>query len=59
MISKYNYKMIIGINSFSHLTEIYSTIYKPKFNAKQIKYVENELSFFSKNEVLLNPSLWR
>jgi len=53
-----NNKIIIGINSFSNLTEIYSLLHKKKLSDKKIRFIEKEFEPLNKKEVLSNPSLW-
>ena len=51
-------KMIIGINSFSHLTEIYSLLFRKKFNINELKFIEKQFKLLNQKELLSNPTLW-
>ena len=51
-------KMIIGINSFSHLTEIYSLLFRKKFNINELEFIEKQFKLLNQKELLSNPTLW-
>lgn len=51
-------KMIVGINSFSHLTEIYSLLFKKKFNINELEFIEKQFKPLNQKKLLLNPTLW-
>lgn len=52
-------KILIGVNSFSQFTEIYSLLFRRKLSKKEINFVEKQFKIFNENEVFLNPSLWK
>ena len=56
---KINDKILIGVNSFSQFTEIYSLISRRKLNKKEIKIIEKQFKTFNQQEVFLNPILWK
>ena len=56
---KINDKILIGVNSFSQFTEIYSLISRRKLNKKEKKFIEKQFKTFNQQEVFLNPILWK
>ncbi len=54
-----NNKIIVGVNSFSQFTEIYSLLFRRKLTKKEINFVEKQFKTFNENEFFLNPSLWK
>lgn len=54
-----NSKIIVGVNSFSQFTEIYSLLFRRKLTKKEINFVEKQFKTFNENEFFLNPSLWK
>lgn len=51
-------KMIIGVNSFAHLTEIYSFLFRKKFNISELDFIEKKFKPLNQKELLSNPNLW-
>ena len=54
-----NNKVIVGVNSFSQFTEIYSLLFRRKLTKKEINFVEKQFKTFNENKFFLNPSLWK
>lgn len=54
-----NNKILVGVNSFSQFTEIYSLLFRRKLTKKEINFVEKQFKTFNEHEVFLNPSLWQ
>ena len=54
-----NNKIIVGVNSFSQFTEIYSLLFRRKLTKKEINFVEKQFKTFNENKFFLNPSLWK
>ncbi|MBD1163531.1 aldo/keto reductase [Pelagibacterales bacterium SAG-MED11] len=54
-----NNKILVGVNSFSQFTEIYSLLFRRKLTKKEINFVEKQFKTFNEHEVFLNPSLWK
>ena len=60
MLSKnINNKILVGVNSFSQFTEIYSLLFRRKLTKQEINFVEKQFKTFNENESFLNPSLWK
>ena len=54
-----NNKIIVGVNSFSQFTEIYSLLFRRKLTKQEINFVEKQFKKFNENESFLNPCLWK